>query len=800
MWYIRCLKITCLCAMHLCWMLSHGFAQSEGIIKGRVTAADGDAALTGASILLQQTGTGTRTGPDGSFEIPGVPSGQYTIYVSHIGFRTYEQRITVTSGKALDLRIRLQAAALDLSEVLVQTERAYSAASSRAIRQFDLQIRPNRSAQDILQLAPGLVIAQHAGGGKAEQIFLRGFDADHGTDVAVFTDGIPVNMVSHGHGQGYADLHFLIPEIVESVEVFKGPYFARFGNLATAGAVTFNTRDHIKQNLVRLESGAFNTSRLTTVLQIPTSTPHQGAYFAGQFHTTDGPVESPQNFQRFNIFGKFHTHIQDDSRLIFSLGAFSSGWDASGQIPVRAVTQGNISRFGAIDDLEGGATSRQNLNLTYTTTTDQNDEFQVQAYASRYDFKLYSNFTFFLNDPVNGDMIEQTDQRAVFGLNNRYHFRRTLGSVLSSTTAGGGFRADDAEVSLWKSPNRQRATLDVDAEILERNFFMWLEQEFVFNPMWRLQLGVRGDYFTFNVEDRLDTQPPAQTTLPHASGKHQQGIISPKFNLVFSPLAHTDFFLNAGSGFHSNDARNVVIARKAGEIEKGLRRQGLSDTQIQQALIARNFDPAQRGIKTLPRALGGEIGMQTHLASDQIVLGLAAWGLQLEEELVFIGDEGTTEINGRTRRIGLDIEGRFQITPWLWMDADISASRGRFIDEPKNTDHIPLAPQLTSTGGLTVIHPGGFESNLRYRHIGDRPANEFNTVVADGYTMFNMSLGYRLGGIKLFGNIENLFDTKWNEAQFDTESRLKNEPGAVSEIHFTPGNPRNVRLGVSYNF
>jgi len=250
------------------------------------------------------------------------------------------------------------------------------------------------TAQDMLQLAPGLVIAQHAGGGKAEQIFLRGFDADHGTDVAISSDGIPVNMVSHGHGQGYADIHFAIPELVESIDVFKGPYFARYGNFSTAGAVQFKTKDKIDRNMLKFEGGEFNTQKFTGMFQVPTVGKHQNAYFAGQFYNTDGPVESDQDFQRLNLFGKFRTDLNETSKLSLSASSFSSAWDASGQIPQRAVDSGLISRFGTIDDLEGGQTGRQNLNLIYTATGDNNSQFLFQPYFSRYNFKLFLKFHF----------------------------------------------------------------------------------------------------------------------------------------------------------------------------------------------------------------------------------------------------------------------------------------------------------------------------------------------------------------------------------------------------------------------
>ncbi len=771
-------------------------AQEAGAIKGIVQDAETGKGLAEVNVVLSGTGRGTNTAADGGFAITRLKPGEYELVVSLLGYATVRQRVVVAAGSETTLTFALQPKPLDLSEILVQADRPYSAASSRAVREFDLRVRPNRSAQELLQTAPGLIIAQHAGGGKAEQIFLRGFDADHGTDVNISVDGMPVNMVSHGHGQGYADLHFIIPEVIDGLEVYKGPYFAEFGDLATAGAVAMRTRDHIESNLVRLEGGQFETYRLTTLYQIPSTGLHNNAYLAGQFYGTDGPVDSPQGFRRVNLFGKFHTHLSETSKLSLDISGFSSAWDASGQIPQRAVTAGLIDRFGSLDDLEGGTTGRQNLNLAYEAHGEGNSEFQIRAYTARYNFKLFSNFTFFLNDPVNGDMIEQTDSRTLLGLNSRYRFHHAVGGMIATATLGGGYRADDIAVALWRSPNRVRNQALVDSDIFQRNLYLWAQEELVFSPKLRLQLGLRGDYFTYDVEDHLEGAP---ADLPHASGFAQKTILNPKANLVISPTHAFDVFVNFGTGFHSNDARDVVIAERVSDSVRRFKQQGLSETEISSRLAAANLDPAIRDDETLPRATGGEIGFRTRLGS-RVNFGAAAWGLNLEREFVYIGDEGTTELSGRTQRYGLDLEARFGLTSWLYADADVSLSRGKLREAPAEANEIPLAPRLTSTGGLTVKHPSGCEGGLRYRHIGDRPANEANTVTALGYTVFDLTAGYRLGSYQLHLILENLTDTEWNEAQFDTESRLLNETEPVSELHFTPGNPRNVRVGLSYFF
>ena len=586
---------------------------------------------------------------------------------------------------------------------------------------------------------------------------------------------------------------------MESIDLFKGPYFARHGNFSTAGSVLFRTKDYIDENMVKIEGGEFSTQKVTGLFQIPGSNKRQGAYFASQFYNTDGPVESEQNFQRSNLFGKFHTHLNETNKLAFSVSSFSSAWDASGQIPQRAVDSGLITRFGTIDDLEGGQTGRQNLNLIYTATGEHNSRLLIQPYFSRYNFKLFSNFTFFLDDPENGDMIEQTDDRTILGLNTEYQFKQSIYSMQSTTTFGGGFRSDDIAVSLWHSPNRRRLTQRVDSGIIERNLFLWAQEELIVNPMLRLQLGLRGDYFTFNVEDHLDTLSDGAISLPHASGYAQEAMLNPKFNLVYSPFSSTDIFLNFGTGFHSNDARDVVIEQTISNLERTFGGQGLNDTQINERLAQLNFDREQAGIRTLPRAMGAEIGTR-HRFWNRLNIGIAGWWLELDEELVFVGDAGETEISGKSRRMGVDIEGRAQILSWIWVDADLNFSNGIFVDEPSDANEIPLAPRVTSTGGLTAIHPSGLGASLRYRYIGDRPANEDGSVEAEGHTLLNLGLSYTFGSFKYFVSVENLLNIDWNEAQFDTESRLSNEIEPVSEIHFTPGNPRNIQAGISYQF
>jgi hypothetical protein len=377
------------------------FAQ-KGTIEGSVTDAESSIPLNGATINIAGNRS-DNSDMSGKFSIAAVNPGQYEMMVSHIGYKTEIIPIEVKSDLLSSITINLKKASLDLSEVRLNNLGA-----------VDIRLRPVNTSQDVLRIVPGLFIAQHAGGGKAEQIFLRGFDIDHGTDIAITVDGMPVNMVSHAHGQGYADLHFLIPETVEKIGFDKGPYFAAKGNLATSAYVDFSTKEFLDKNSIKTEIGQFNTQRIVgmfKLLEKTTQKNRQQFYVASEYSTTDGYFDSPQNFHRFNLMGKYNALLGNQSQLSVSVSTFDSKWYASGQVPDRAVKAGIINRFGAIDDTEGGNTSRTNINVRFNKQWKGNWKTTDQLYFIRYKFNLYSNFTFFLDDEVNGDMINQKETR-----------------------------------------------------------------------------------------------------------------------------------------------------------------------------------------------------------------------------------------------------------------------------------------------------------------------------------------------------------------------------------------------------
>ena len=627
------------------------------------------------------------------------------------------------------------------------------------VANIDIATTPVRSSQEVLRRVPGLFIGQHAGGGKAEQIFLRGFDIDHGTDIAINVDGMPVNMVSHAHGQGYADLHFLIPETIEKIDFGKGPYYAAQGNFNTAGYVNFKTKNSLDNNQVGFEVGDFNTLRSFAAINLLDRLENHDAYVATEFLYGDGPFESPQNFRRMNIMGKYTFSLDRGEQFSVLLSRFYSKWDASGQIPQRAIDRGDISRFGSIDDTEGGTTSRTNIALEYTKPLAGNTFIKTNAYYSAYDFELFSNFTFFLDDPINGDQIQQLENRSIYGLSSTLFQSAEVFGLDTETQFGIGFRYDDVD-------NNQLSHTVNRSEILERYAFGDVDElnTFAFANAdielgdFMINTGVRLDYFNFSYQDRLAT---AYTSLSES-----KATISPKFNILYNPTQQWQFFLKNGVGFHSNDTR-VVVAQSANEI--------------------------------LPKAYGSDLGF-VYKPKSRIWINAALWYLFLEQEFVYVGDAGIVEPSGRTERKGIDLGIRYQLTNNLFLDTDLTYTSAISIDEQEGSNRIPLAPVFTSAGGVTYKGQRGIFGSLRYRYLTDRPANEDNSIIAEGYFITDFNIGYNFDRLSLGVTVENVFDQEWNEAQFATESRLASEPASVEELHFTPGTPFFVKANARYRF
>lgn len=731
----------------LCFSLAV-FAGYSQIQNGIVKDASGNA-IENAYIVNKNSQSHAHSNVFGSFSLDKTSLGD-TVEISALGYK----KASFTLKKD-DTVFVLENDVYGLEQVIIQPKLN----AMNAISKIDLLTNPVNSSQEILRKVPGLFIGQHAGGGKAEQIFLRGFDIDHGTDLSISIDEIPVNMVSHAHGQGYADLHFVIPETIDKIDFGKGTYYANKGDFATAGYVDFQTKEVVDKSMISVEMGQFNTFRTVGIFNVLENKKNQNAYFATEYVLTDGPFDSPQNFKRINLFGKYTSILSNKSKLSIIGSHFSSKWDASGQIPQRLIDNGTISRFGSVDDTEGGITSRTNFNLVYTKPIDENTFIKSNVFYSNYQFELYSNFTFFLEDPINGDQIRQKENRSIYGLNAEINKKMIFNETNALFQLGFGFRADettDTELSHTMNRNTTLERLKL-GDIDQTNIFSYLNAEFEFGKL-KINPAIRMDYFKFNYQDKLSATYQTQT--------ENKVKFSPKLNFIYSQNANFQLYLKSGLGFHSNDARVVV---------------------------------ANAGKEILPTAIGTDLGT-IFKPFPRLIINTALWYLQLQEELVYVGDAATVEISGRTKRMGIDFGLRYQVSDYLFLDTDLNYTYARSIDAPQGENYIPLAPDFTATAGLNTAKYKGFSGGFHYRYLKSRPANENNSIVAKGYMVSEINLNYEYDNITFGISAENIFNTQWNETQFATESQLQNETQSVEEIHFTPGTPFFLKGKLSYRF
>jgi TonB family protein len=636
---------------------------------------------------------------------------------------------------------------------LVLAQRPISAASSMSVRDREFQLRPIGSVQDILRVTPGLVVVQHSGGGKANQYFLRGFDVDHGTDLALSIDGIPINMVSHAHGQGYADTNFIIPEVVERVEITKGPYFAHQGDFATAGAVNMVTRDAFEHSSVGFGAGGSPGHGAASYRGLFIASPKlekMKATFAAELGRQNGPFDNPEGWNKYKLFNKLTFELGERSSLTVGQMSYGGAWNGSGQLPSRLVERG-LSRFGSIDPDEGGYTSRHQAYLQYRLRPTESSELKALAYVGAYRFNLFSNFTLNLRDPDNGDEIEQRDRRTFYGGRVSYRVVHEIEGVRFDTTIGGDGRSDDIRAELATTLHRKELARVVSNDVHSTFIGAFANEEITPVEWLRLNAGGRADMVAFAVDDRL----PAGTPGAAASGVDSAHQFSPKTSVALSPLrrgpAQLDVYVNYGHGFHSNDVRGAF---------------------------------AKERVSPLTRAVGEEIGTRARLL-DRWDLGLALWQLDLDNETVWIGDEGTNESGPATTRKGLELETRFELTKWLAADLDLTFTKSQFRANAGNGGGLALAPKQTWSGGLSGRHalgPGIVRAGLRFYGVGDRPASDDGALVAPGFTLVDVHAGYRVRRFDVALDVENLFDASARAAQFATTGRLRTEPGVGQPI------------------
>ena len=729
---------------------------SQSLPKGiTIYSEAGKTPLPDVTVYTSDFSFAEITDENGFVSFKNLPANAKKIIISAIGFETKNLMLTEITNTT----IWLQSKITTLNDVVVRA--SSKTGIFKTISDLDIHIRPIVNSQEILRMVPGLFIGQHAGGGKAEQIFLRGFDLDHGTDIHLSVDGLPVNMVSHAHGQGYADLHFVIPELIDKVNFSKGPYYTDKGNLATAGYVAFKTKNYLEKNFFKLEGGQYNTVRAITginLLPSGNSERNQSLYFAGEGSFTKGYFDSPQDFSRFNGMIKYHGKTGNNSTLTALVSGLTSKWNASGQIPDRAVADGTIGFFGAIDNNEGGNTSRYNATAELMHNLGNGAVIKNQLFYSRYLFELYSNFTFFKEDPVNGDQIRQKEARDILGYNLSYQQDNNIGNKKGQFSTGAQLRYDIIDnIELTRTKNRTVNTQPIMlGDINELNAGVFAQEKVVLNSKWDIAAGIRLDYFTNKYNDKLASAEQSSNSV----------IVSPKLNLNYRMNDKVQLYWYSGQGFHSNDTRVAVV---------------------------------QNGRDVVTPAWGSDVGGIFKLGK-KAMLQTAVWYLWMKQEFVYVGDEGVVEPGGKTQRIGWDLSLRYELSKSLYADADITLTNPRALEVDKAESYLPLAPRFTRVGGITYRKEKGWNGSLRYRYMANRPANEDNSVIAKGYFVADAAINYTKNKWEAGISVQNLFNTKWKETQFDTESRLQNETTPVSEIHFTPGTPFFARLSFSLFF
>jgi outer membrane receptor protein involved in Fe transport len=639
-----------------------------------------------------------------------------------------------------------------------------TAASAMTISGADVNARPFSRPGEALEVVPGLIVTQHSGEGKANQYFLRGFNLDHGTDLAISLDGMPVNTPTHGHGQGYADINFMIPELIQSVNVRKGPYFADQGDFASAGAVAIDYVDRLPKNIAELTFGSFGYRRALAAGSTAVGAGTLLAAFEGVGHS--GPWDVSDNVRKLNSVLRYSQGTATDGFTLSAM-AYSNGWNSTDQVAQRAIDQGLIGRFGSLDPTDGGTSSRLSLSSNWAQSSEYGQS-KINAYVINSSLRLYNNFTYFLDDPVNGDQFSQMDRRTVYGLNASHAFDVRVGGIETQTRIGLQTRGDDIRVGLFRTLQRETLSTVREDSVREGNVGLWADTTARWTDWLRTTVGVREDYFA----GRVSSDTPAN------SGNAQASMTSPKVGIVLGPWYKTEFYGNAGYGLHSNDIRGATIT--VDPIDK--------------------VTPQDR-VPLLVRSKGAEIGIRTR-AVEGLTSSFAVFVLDFDSELLFVGDAGTTEASRPSRRVGVEWTNQYQALPWMRLDFDLAYTRARFTDFDPAGNLIPGAPAWVASGGVTLGGESGWFGALRGRYFGPRRLIEDDSVRSQASLIFNARAGYKFdNGLRLQLDVLNLFNAKTNQIEYYYLSRLPGEPiGGVADRHVHPVEPLAVRLTLAGRF
>lgn len=635
-------------------------------------------------------------------------------------------------------------------------------ASEGSTGYLDLQARPITRAGELLETAPGMIATQHSGGGKANQYFLRGFNLDHGTDFSIDVSGVPVNMPSHGHGQGYADLSFVIPEVIDRVAYRKGPYHAEAGDFSAAGSVDMRIRRRLDKGLVRLTGGNFGLGRLVVADSFLVGGGDLTA--AVEISSFDGPWSRSGSFEKNNLVLSYQKGDALQGWGLTAMG-YDGDWLSTDQIPQRELEAGRLGRFDLIDPGPRGSTERYSLALhLHRGANDWLSSFS--AYVLSYDFSLISNFTYFLEDPLLGDQFEQADDRVVFGLDGKYEWLSTWAGRRVESRAGFAVRYDDIDNGLFRTTELVRTARIREDAIGQLGAGAWGDTTIHWTDSFRTELGLRADYYNADVTSSLALN----------SDRADDFLLSPTATLLFGPFRSTEFFVNVGWGYHSNDARGATIR-----------------------VDPVTGEPVER-VEPLVQARGAELGFRT--IRGGWTTSAAVFGLELDSELVFVGDGGATEASRPSRRVGIEWTNHFRVNRWLTLDADLTWTDSEFTDGDPAGPEIPGSIANTVAAGIVVEDLGPFSGSLRWRYFSDIPLIEDHSVNWSSSSLVNGMASYRINdALDLRLEVFNLLDTEESDVQYFYASRLPGEPlGGIEDVHFHPAESRTGRLSLRLTY
>ena len=653
-----------------------------------------------------------------------------------------------------------------------------SSAAEGATGYEDLETRPILRTGEIVETVPGVIATQHSGGGKANQYFLRGFNLDHGTDLSLRVDGMPVNMPTHGHGQGYADLNFLVPELIETVQFRKGTYFANVGDFSAAGSTDVVLRSRLPRAEVRAGLGGNGFQR--ALLMGSTQAGEGDLMGAFDYYHYDGPWEKPDDFNKLNGLLRYSRSSAKSHWSITAMG-YAGDWEASDQIPLRAAGE-TVPLFGYVDPFPNGDSSRYSLSGEYHWHSN-GALTSLGAYVISYDLNLVSNFTYCLEygTPtecgVEDDAFKQTDDRRIYGLRTDQSRVSSWGNRNLTWRYGIEGQYHDIENSLGRAVNgdSRPGGLIASYEVGELMLGVFGDLEIGWTDKVRMTAGIRGDYYDADVA----------TELIENTGRRDDSIFSPKLSFIFGPWSSTELYLNWGRGFHSNDARGWVATIDPVTLE--------------------SIDPAD----PLVRADGADIGVRTTFI-EGLQSTLTLFRLELDSELVYLGDAARTEPGPPSRRTGIELANFYRLRPWVSLEFDVTLTDAEFTDLPQGETEIPGSVGRTVQMGVALGRTAGWFGTLRWRYFGDIPLTEDGTVRGRSSSLVNGRLGYGFrNGLRLVVEGFNLLDREDPDIQYYYASRLpadlspsgRIEPVAgVEDIHFHPMENRTFRMWLEYGF